>query len=144
MRRLVGIAAASAAVAALVVAGLASGQGKAPRLAEAPNSGFPDRAYLLQLPERRALTTGGVTVTENGGPVSGLAVVPPGGAATGAVLLIDASNSMRGAPLQGAMAAARAFLKERKANMPLSVVVFGPDDTGEVACVFLSLAVPAS
>ena len=129
MRRLVGIAAASAAVAALVVPGLASGQGKAPRLADSPSSGFPDRAYLLQLPERRALTTGGVTVTENGGPVSGLAVVPPGGAATGAVLLIDASNSMRGAPLQGAMAAARAFLKERKANMPLSVVVFGPDDT---------------
>ncbi|MBA3374888.1 MAG: type II secretion system F family protein [Gaiellaceae bacterium] len=129
MTRLVGIAAASAAVAALVVPGLALGQGKAPKLADSPSSAFPDRAYLLQLPERRALTASGVTVTENGGSVSGLAVIPPGGAATGAVLLIDASNSMRGAPLQGAMAAARAFLKERKANMPLSVVIFGPDDT---------------
>lgn len=128
MRRLVGIAAASAAVAALVVPGLALGQGKAPKLAVSPSSGFPDRGYLLQLPERRALTANGVTVSENGGPVSGLAIVPPGGAATGAVLLVDSSNSMRGAPLQGAMAAARAFLKERKANMPLSVVVFGPDD----------------
>ena len=129
MRRLVGIAAVSAAVAALVVPGLALGQGNAPKLLVSPSSGFPDRAYLLQLPERRALTAAGVTVTENGGPVSGLAVVPPGGAATGAILLIDASNSMQGAPLQGAMAAARAFLKERKANMPLSVVIFGPDDT---------------
>jgi len=128
VRRLVGIAAASAAIAALVLPGLASGQG-APKLTDSPSSAFPDRAYLLQLPERRALTAAGVTVTENGGPVSGLAVVPPGGATTGAILLIDASNSMRGAPLQGAMAAARAFLKERKANMPLSVVVFGPDDT---------------
>ena len=128
MRRLVGIAAASAAIVALVLPGLASGQG-APKLTDSPSSAFPDRAYLLQLPERRALTAAGVTVTENGGPVSGLAVVPPGGATTGAILLIDASNSMRGAPLQGAMAAARAFLKERKANMPLSVVVFGPDDT---------------
>ena len=128
MRRLLGTVAASAAVAALVVPGLALGQAGAPRLTESPSSGFPDRAYLLQLPERRALTTAGVTVTENGGPVTGLAVVPPGGAATGAILLIDASNSMRGAPLQGAMSAARAFLKERKANMPLSVVVFGPDD----------------
>ncbi len=128
MRRLLGTVAASAAVAALVVPGLALGQAGAPRLTESPSSGFPDRAYLLQLPERRALTSAGVTVTENGGPVTGLAVVPPGGAATGAILLIDASNSMRGAPLQGAMAAARAFLKERKANMPLSVVVFGPDD----------------
>jgi len=129
VRRLVGIAAASAAVAALFAPGIALGQAGAPRLAESPNSGFPDRAYLLQLPERQALTAAGVTVTENGGPVSGLAVVPPGGAATGAILLIDASNSMQGPPLQGAMAAARAFLKERKANMPVSVVVFGPDDT---------------
>jgi len=129
VRRLVGIAAVSAAVAALFAPGIALGQAGAPRLAESPNSGFPDRAYLLQLPERQALTAAGVTVTENGGPVSGLAVVPPGGAATGAILLIDASNSMQGPPLQGAMAAARAFLKERKANMPVSVVVFGPDDT---------------
>ena len=129
MRRLLGTVAASAAVAALAVPGLALGQAGAPRLAESPDSGFPDRAYLLQLPERQALTAAGVTVTENGGPVSGLAVVPPGGAATGAILLIDASNSMQGPPLQGAMAAARAFLKERKANMPVSVVVFGPDDT---------------
>jgi len=129
VRRLVGIAAASAAVAALVVPGLAVGQGNAPKLTESPTSEFPDRAYLLQLPQRRALTTAGVAVSENGGPVSGLAVVPPGGAATGAILLIDASNSMKGAPLQGAMVAARAFLKERKANMPVSVVVFGPDDS---------------
>jgi len=129
VRRLLGTVAASAAVAALAVPGLAVGQAGAPRLAESPNSGFPDRAYLLQLPERQALTAAGATVTENGGPVSGLAVVPPGGAATGAILLIDASNSMQGPPLQGAMAAARAFLKERKANMPVSVVVFGPDDT---------------
>jgi len=129
VRRLLGIAAASAAVAALVVPGLALGQGGTPTISESPTSGFPDRAYLLQLPERRALTTGGVTVSENGGPVSGLAVVPPGGAATGALLLIDASNSMKGAPLQGAIVAARAFLKERKPDMPVSVVVFGPDET---------------
>ncbi|MGI8885628.1 MAG: type II secretion system F family protein [Gaiellaceae bacterium] len=129
MRRLAGIAAASAALAALVVPGLGLGQGNAPKLTQSPTSGFPDRAYLLQLPQRQALTTAGVAVSENGGPVSGLAVVPPGGAATGAILLIDASNSMQGAPLQGAMVAARAFLKERKPNMPVSVVVFGPDDT---------------
>jgi tight adherence protein B len=119
----------SAAVAALVLPGLALGQQPAPKLVVSPSSGFPDRAYLLQLPERRSLTTSGVNVSENGGPVTGLAVVPPGGAATGAVVLIDASNSMKGAPIAGAMAAARAFLKERKPDMPVSVVVFGPDDT---------------
>jgi tight adherence protein B len=129
VRRLVRTVAASAAIAALVLPGLALGQGRAPTLVESPTSGFPDRAYLLQLPERRSLTTAAVSVSENGGPVTGLAVVPPGGAATGAILLIDASNSMRGAPLAGAMSAARAFLKERKPNMPVSVVVFGPDDS---------------
>ena len=129
MRRLVGIAAASVGIAALVVPSLALGQGSAPKVTESPTSGFPDRGYLLQLPQRKALTTAGVAVSENGGPVSGLAVVPPGGAATGAILLIDASNSMKGAPIQNAMLAARAFLKERKANMPVSVVVFGPDDS---------------
>jgi tight adherence protein B len=123
------IAATSAALAALVAPTLALGQGAAPKLAESPNSGFPDRSYLLQLPSRRALTTSSVAVTENGGLVSGLAVVPPGGKATGAVLLIDASNSMKGAPLQGAMVAARAFLTQRKSDMPVSVIVFGPDDS---------------
>ena len=122
------IAVTSAALAALVAPTLALGQGEAPTLSEAPSSGFPDRSYLLQLPSRKALTTSGVVVTENGGSVAGLAIVPPGGKATGAVLLIDASNSMKGAPLQGAMAAARAFLTERKPDMPVSVIVFGPDD----------------
>jgi len=123
------IAVTSAALAALVAPTLALGQGEAPTLAEAPNSGFPDRAYLIQLPSRKALTAAGVDVTENGGAVTSVAVVPPGGATTGAVLLIDASNSMKGAPLAGAMNAARAFLAQRKSDMPVSVIVFGPDES---------------
>ncbi len=128
MKLVTRIAIASAALAALVAPTFALAQGEAPKLTEAPNSGFPDRSYLLQLPSRKALSTSGVFVTENGGSVSGLAVVPPGGKATGAVLLIDASNSMKGAPLDGAMAGARALLAERKPDMPVSVIVFGPDD----------------
>ncbi|MEP7225182.1 MAG: type II secretion system F family protein, partial [Actinomycetota bacterium] len=129
MKLLARIAVTSAALSALVLPTLALGQGAAPTLAEAPNSGFPDRAYLLQLPSRKALTPAGVDVTENGGAVTGVAIVPPGGKSTGAVLLIDASNSMKGAPLQGAMVAARAFLTQRKLDMPVSVIVFGPDDS---------------
>lgn len=129
MKLLARIAITSAALAALVAPTLALGQGGAPTLAEAPNSGFPDRAYLLQLPSRKALTAAGVDVTENGGAVTGVAVVSPGGKSTGAVLLIDASNSMKGAPLAGAMNAARAFLAQRKSDMPVSVIVFGPDES---------------
>ena len=68
-------------------------------------------------------------MAENGGPVTSVAVAPPGGSKSGAVLLIDASNSMKGAPIQNATAAARAFLSERKKDLPVAIVVFGPDDS---------------
>ncbi len=129
MRLLARIGLASAAVVALATPTLALGQSAAPTLTEATGSSFPDRGYLLQLPSKAALTAAQVDVTENGSPVSGLAVEPPGGSASGAILLIDASNSMKGAPIAGAMAAARAFLAERKPDLPVAVVVFGPDDT---------------
>ncbi len=128
MRLAARIAVTSAAIAALAAPTLALGQGATPTLTESPGAGFPDRAYLLQLPNTRALTAAQVNVTENGGPVAGLAVTPPGGSKSGAILLIDASNSMKGAPIQNAMAASRAFLAERKADLPVAIVVFGPDD----------------
>jgi tight adherence protein B len=120
---------ASAAVAALVVPTLALGQGPAPTLSDETTSGFPDKAYLVTLPSTQALTASKLDVTENGQPVMALGVAPPGGDKSGAILLIDASNSMKGAPIQSAMAAARAFLAERKADLPVAIVVFGPDDT---------------
>jgi tight adherence protein B len=129
VKRLAAIAAAGAALAALVAPVAALGQaGGQLKLTESPTSGFPDRAYLLTLPQTRPLSTGQLTVTENEGPVVGLGVQSPGGSSSGALLLIDASNSMEGAPIAGAMAAARAFLAERKGDLPVSVVVFGPDD----------------
>ena len=39
------------------------------------------------------------------------------------------SGRMQGAPIQGAMRAARAFLAQRSAKVPVAVVVFGPDDS---------------
>jgi tight adherence protein B len=132
-------AVASAAVAALVVPTLAlaqKGQGQkaqqaqpAPQLTESSTSGFPDKAYLVTLPSTRPLNTSQVQVSENESPVVGLGVTPPGGDKSGAVLLIDASNSMQGAPINNATAAARAFLAERKKDLPVAIVVFGPDDS---------------
>jgi tight adherence protein B len=120
---------ASAAVAALALPTLALGQGPAPTLSEETTSGFPDKAFLVTLPTTQALTASKLQVTENGQPVVGLGVAPPGGSKSGAILLIDASNSMKGAPIQNAMAAARAFLAERKTDLPVAIVVFGPNDT---------------
>ena len=129
MKLLARIAVTSAALAALVTPALALGQGAGLTLTPTSSAGFPDRNYLLALPTSRALTAAQVSVTENGSPVAGLAVVPPGGSRSGAILLIDASNSMKGAPIRGAMVAARAFLAERKEDLPVAVVVFGPDDS---------------
>ena len=105
------------------------GKTRRPKLSESPTSGFPDKAYIITLPTRQALTASKLDVTESGQAVSGLGVAPPGGSKSGAILLIDASNSMKGAPIQNAMAAARAFLAERKKDLPVAIVVFGPDDT---------------
>ena len=134
MKLVTRIAVTSAALAALVAPTLALGQsasptGAKPTVSESPSSGFPDKAYLLVLPKTQALSASKVSVTENESPVSGLAVAPPGGSKSGAILLIDASNSMKGAPIQNATAAARAFLAERKGDLPVAIVVFGPDDS---------------
>jgi tight adherence protein B len=125
---------AGAAVAALALPTLALAQtptqtSAAPTLSESTTSGFPDKAYLVGLPSTQALNASKVAVTENGQPVTALAVAPPGGDASGAILLIDASNSMKGAPIENATAAARAFLAERKSDLPVAIVVFGPDDS---------------
>ena len=88
---------------------------------------FPERAYVLSLPSKMRLRAGAVRVFENGRRVSGVSVVPAGGASPrefGVVLVIDASQSMRGRPILGAMAAARAFAREKTAQEQLAVITF--------------------
>jgi tight adherence protein B len=96
-------------------------------LTEAKSAGFPERAYVLSLPAGARLQASAVKVTENGHGVNGLSVVPAGAAsdvASGTVLAIDASNSMRGAPIKGAVDAARAFVARRNVNQRLAVLTF--------------------
>ena len=119
------IAIACAAVAALALPALATGQGGgSPTLTEAQDSEFPDRVWLYRTPTATQLQ--GLDVTENGGLVSGLAV-DSGTKSSGAVLLIDASNSMAGEPIAAAMDAARAFLAERKDELPVAVIAYNSD-----------------
>ena len=102
------LAIACAALAALALPALATGQGSgSPTLTEAQDSEFPDRVWLYRTPTATQLNS--LDVTENGGAVAGLSV-DSGSKSSGAVLLIDASNSMAGEPIEAAMAAARAFL----------------------------------
>ena len=128
MKRLAAIAVAGAALTALGTPGGFAQNATPVQLSVSSSGSFPDRSYLLQLPQTQPLTTGQLTVTENGGPVVGLGIQPPGGSSSGVILLVDASNSMKGAPIAGAMDAARAFLAKRKVDLPAAVIVFGPED----------------
>jgi tight adherence protein B len=126
-RALAASLAVALAMAALLLPGAALGQSGL-TLKEAPDSSFPAKKFLLQLPERRALLPGQVSLSENGTLITDFTLESPG-KASGAILLIDASNSMKGAPIAGAMAAARAFVAQRNPKLPVAVIVFGPDDT---------------
>lgn len=72
---------------------------------------FPERGYVVDLPGDLDLDASRVQVTENGARVRRLTVTPlaASGLRTGVVLAIDASESMAGAPFEGALAAAREF-----------------------------------
>ncbi len=126
MKIVLRIAVACTALFVLVVQGAAA-QGAAPTLTESPTSGFPDKAYILGLGSKSQLKASQVDVTENGQPVLDVAVAPAGGSSSGAVLLIDASNSMKGKPIEGATVAARAFLVERKKDLPTAILAFNPN-----------------
>jgi tight adherence protein B len=119
------IAVACAALAALALPALATGQGGgSPTLTEAQDSEFPDRVWLYRTPTATKLQR--LDVTENGGIVESLAV-DSGSKSSGAVLLIDASNSMAGEPINAAMAAARAFLAQRKDELPVAVIAYNSE-----------------
>jgi tight adherence protein B len=114
----------TAALAAAVAASGATGNAV---VTEAAGTGFPARAYVLTLPRGMELKPGAVRLFENGARVEGLTVTPVGESNAkqfGVVLAIDASISMRGKPIDGAMAAARALALERQPNQLLGVVTF--------------------
>jgi tight adherence protein B len=97
-------------------------------VSRSPDVRFPDRSFVLTLPEHISLGAGQVSVTENGGPVRHLRVAPVGAkraAKLGVVLAIDASRSMAGEPFEGAIQAARVFADERNPRQPLAAVTFG-------------------
>jgi tight adherence protein B len=124
VRTLVGFVAA-----ALALCGLAAPAGAAEglRLTKVGEAGFPDRAFILSAPAGTTFKPGDVQLRENGRRVTNAEVLPPEAAGAnelGVVLVIDASRSMRGEPIRGAMAAARAFARRRNPEHPLAVVTF--------------------
>ena len=128
----------AAALLALVGAGSvgAAAGGGTVQLTPIPST-FPERTFAITLPEEVALKPGLIRVRENGVLVERVAITPMGGATGGdfgSVLLIDASDSMKGPAIDGATRAARAFAERRKPNQKLMLASY--NDTTEILLPF--------
>ena len=128
MRRLAPlmVTAALAATAALAPAAHAAGAS----LTASGVPTFPERSWILTMPRGVSIASHGVRVRENGAVVRDLAVAPADGGASrslGVVLVIDSSQSMAGAAISDAMAAARTFARQRSARQRLGVVTFASE-----------------
>ena len=118
----------AASVIALVV-GLPGTAAAAEDLKLSPIGGgaFPERNWVLSLPDERDLTPSAIELRENGKRVDDAEIVPGDAAGPrelGVLLAIDTSESMHGASIEDAMAAARAFAAERRPNQALGVLFF--------------------
>jgi tight adherence protein B len=124
MRRAAGLLSCVAtALCALTPAAHAAGA----RLSAAVGE-FPLRSFVLTLPTHAAADPSTIQILENGQPVQRLSI-HPGNNRFAVLLLVDASTSMRGEPINGAMAAARAFAQQRPAAQSLGVVTFNATPT---------------
>jgi tight adherence protein B len=126
------------AVAVSLVGGLAAApagcSAAALRLSEGGGARFPARSLVVAVPGRSSVSASEMHVSENGRPVSGAVATPirkAGSGDFGVVLAIDVSPSMKGAPLDRAMSAARALAAQRTGKQELAVVTF--DQSARVA-----------
>ena len=124
MKRRLGIAfavALSAAAATVQTAAAAP----AVQLTSTGRAVWPVRELVVSLRAGQRVQPTRFKVLENGQPVLGATVVPASRVGTsGAILVIDTSNSMHGAPLRGAIDAARRFAARRNVNQRIAVLVF--------------------
>jgi Flp pilus assembly protein TadB/Mg-chelatase subunit ChlD len=90
---------------------------------------FPERGYVVSIPQAADLDARSVEVRENGLRVSGVRVDPlaSSGLRFGVVLALDASDSMAGAPARAALESARAFVGRRTATEDIGIVAFNGD-----------------
>jgi tight adherence protein B len=113
----------------LAFAALLAGPGHAadgPKLTPIGKLSFPERGYLVDFPGKVAVAAHDVRVWENGRRIQHPSFVPARTSTQrfGIVLVIDASNSMRGPALRDAFGAARAFVLELGPGERIGLVTF--------------------
>ena len=87
---------------------------------------FPERGFVVDLPDGVTVSRRAFRITENGRPVEDVDVAALGtaGISYGTVLAIDSSVSMKGGPLSSALAAGRSFVAHRAAGQQIGLVAF--------------------
>ena len=131
LRRALGLLGSAAWLAALGAStGAAASAPSSLHLRPTGGAQFPERSYVLSLPSKAYISTDAVVVREDGKVVKDVTVVPASVAASGefgVVLVIDASDSMRGDAIAGATAAARAFADNRQPGQSIAIVTFNKE-----------------
>jgi tight adherence protein B len=126
VRRLAPALVLSVIVALLATTPALAGSGDT-RLTRVKDARFPERAFVLTLPVQRTLLPETVKVHENGRSVSRPSVIPAdvvGVDAFASVLVLDATETMRGRPIKDAVAAAQAFVRKRNPQQRIGIVTF--------------------
>jgi tight adherence protein B len=129
-RRIAGLAAfaAAAACAAITPSVAAADEFDLTPIARVP---FPERGYVLSVPQAIRLDASDIELRENGVPVRKVRITPvsESGLRFGVVLAIDASLTMKGEPFAAALRAARSFLEHRDPNELVGLVAFNGEVT---------------
>jgi tight adherence protein B len=125
LRHLIGLATLALIV---VPAALAAAPVKQPALqvSAVGRLPFPERGYIIDLPKGAVIDPSRVHISENGVGIGNFSFKPlsASGVRYGAILAIDASDSMAGPPEAAAIAAARTFVAKRGANQEIGVLTF--------------------
>jgi tight adherence protein B len=132
IRRRLRAALAMTAMAALLPMSTAAGAEEPLTVVSTDVTAYPDIRLVIAAPGQpgdQVLTDAAFRVTEGGQPrpVSRVEVLPADQLEV--ALALDTSGSMIGAPLAAAKAAARSFLAQLPATVPVSVVGFGASPT---------------
>jgi tight adherence protein B len=103
--------------------------GNGAELTQGSEAHFPGRSFVLTVPQGTSVDPQQLEVRENGNSVRDLSISNPDGgdAKLGVVLVIDATETMRGRAIKDAMSAARAFASHRNPQQPLGVITFNAD-----------------
>jgi tight adherence protein B len=127
VRRLTSLIVAATCSALVLAAAAVAAEGAHIQLTPITRSPFPERGYVVDLHAKAQVAHEQVHVSENGRPVRSFTFLPTVDASAahfGVVLLIDASESMRGKPYEAALAAAQAFVAHAQPNEKIGVVAF--------------------